>query len=44
MEERYYQKEIETMPHEQIRAMQSEKLVKQVNAIRPYSDNYKELG
>ncbi|MBR7112006.1 MAG: phenylacetate--CoA ligase [Clostridia bacterium] len=33
MEKRYYQKEIETMPYEQLRALQSEKLVKQVKHV-----------
>ena len=32
-EKRYYQPEIETMPYEEIRALQSEKLVKQVKHI-----------
>ena len=33
MSERYYQKEIETMPYEQLRALQSEQLVKQVKHV-----------
>ncbi len=32
-EQRYYQKEIETMPYEQMRALQSERLVKQVKHV-----------
>ena len=32
-EKRYYQPEIETMPYEEIRALQSKKLVKQVKHI-----------
>ena len=31
--ERYYQKEIETMPQEQITALQGEKLVRQVRHV-----------
>jgi len=33
MEKRYYQPEIETMPYEQMRALQSERLVKQVRHV-----------
>ena len=33
MEERYYQKEIETMPLDEMRALQSERLVKQVKHV-----------
>jgi len=33
MEERYYQKEIETMPYEKMRALQSERLVAQVRHV-----------
>ena len=33
MQQRYYQKDIETMPVEQIKALQSEKLVKQVQHV-----------
>ena len=29
----YYQKEIETMPYEQLRALQNERLVKQVHHV-----------
>ena len=31
--ERYYQKEIETMPREELKKLQSEKLVKQVKHV-----------
>ena len=48
MEKRYYQPEIETMPHEQLRAMQSEKLVKQVKHVWenciPYRRKMEEMG
>ena len=48
MEKRYYQKEIETMPHEQLRALQSEKLVKQVKHVwdncPPYRKKMEEKG
>ena len=48
MEKRYYQKEIETMPHEQLRALQSEKLVKQVKHVwdncPPYRKKMEEMG
>ncbi len=48
MEKRYYQPEIETMPHEQLRAMQSEKLVKQVKHVwehcAPYRRKMEEMG
>ena len=33
MEQRYYQKEIETMPVEELKALQSEKLVRQVHHV-----------
>ena len=33
MEKRYYQKEIETMPVEQLKALQTEKLIKQVKHV-----------
>ena len=33
MEKRYYQTEIETMPVDQIKALQSERLVKQVKHV-----------
>ena len=48
MEKRYYQPEIETMPREQLRAMQSEKLVKQVKHVwehcAPYRRKMEALG
>ena len=48
MEKRYYQKEIETMPYEQLRALQSEKLVKQVKHVwencPPYRKKMEEKG
>ncbi len=48
MEKRYYQQEIETMPHEQLRALQSEKLVKQVKHVwdncPPYRKKMEEKG
>ncbi|MBR2464678.1 MAG: phenylacetate--CoA ligase [Clostridia bacterium] len=48
MEKRYYQPEIETMPHEQLRAMQSGKLVKQVKHVwehcAPYRRKMEEMG
>ena len=48
MEKRYYQPEIETMPHEQLRAMQSKKLVKQVKHVwdhcAPYRRKMEEMG
>lgn len=43
MEQRYYQKEIETMPYEQMRALQSEKLVKQVKHVYENVPYYKKL-
>ena len=43
MEQRYYQKEIETMPVEQIKAMQSEKLVKQVQHVWDNVPYYRNL-
>ena len=33
MEKRYYQPEIETMPVEELKALQSERLVKQVKHV-----------
>ncbi len=42
-EKRYYQKEIETMDPEQIRALQSEKLVKQVKHVYEHVPFYREL-
>ena len=48
MEKRYYQPEIETMPTEQLKAMQSEKLVKQVKHVfencPPYRKKMEEKG
>ena len=48
MEERYYQKEIETMPPEALRALQSEKLIKQVKHVwencPPYRKMMEEKG
>ncbi|MBR2312463.1 MAG: phenylacetate--CoA ligase [Clostridia bacterium] len=48
MKKRYYQPEIETMSHEQLRAMQSEKLVKQVKHVwehcAPYRRKMEEMG
>ena len=48
MEKRYYQPEIETMPHEQLRAMQSKKLVKQVKHVwehcAPYRRKMEAMG
>ncbi|MBQ9416657.1 MAG: phenylacetate--CoA ligase [Clostridia bacterium] len=41
--ERYYQKEIETMPPEKIRALQSEKLVRQVRRVYENVSYYREL-
>ena len=35
--ERYYQKEIETMPREELKALQSERLVKQIKNV--YDNN-----
>ena len=43
MSERYYQKEIETMPYEQLRALQSEKLVKQVKHVWESCPPYRKL-
>ena len=43
MEERYYQKEIETMPVEQMKKLQSEKLVKQVRHVYDNVPYYREL-
>ena len=41
--ERYYQKELETMPVEQIKALQSEKLVKQVRHVYENVPYYRDL-
>ena len=43
MENRYYQKEIETMPVEEIKKLQSEKLVKQVKHVYENVPYYKKL-
>jgi len=43
MEQRYYQKEIETMPVEEIKALQSEKLVKQVKHVYDNVPYYRDL-
>ncbi len=42
-EKRYYQKEIETMPREQLRALQSEKLVRQVRHVYDHVPYYRDL-
>ena len=39
----YYQKEIETMPVEQMKALQSEKLVKQVKHVYENVPYYRDL-
>ena len=43
MEKRYYQKEMETMPVEDIKKLQSEKLVKQVKHVYENVPYYKNL-
>ena len=43
MEQRYYQKEIETMPAEEIKKLQSEKLVKQVKHVYENVPYYRDL-
>ena len=43
MEKRYFQKEIETMPVEEIKKLQSEKLVKQVKHVYENVPYYKKL-
>lgn len=43
MEKQYYQKEIETMPVEQIKALQSEKLCKQVKHVYEHVPYYRDL-
>ncbi|MBE6769297.1 MAG: phenylacetate--CoA ligase [Ruminococcaceae bacterium] len=43
MEQRYFQKEIETMPVEEIKKLQSEKLVKQVKHVYENVPYYKKL-
>ena len=42
-EKHYYQPEIETMPEEQIRALQSEKLVKAVQHVYAEVPYYRDL-
>ncbi len=43
MEKRYFQKETETMPYEQLRQLQSEKLVKQVKHVYKNVPYYRDL-
>ncbi len=43
MENRYYQKDVETMPVEQIKALQSEKLVRQVKHVYEHMPYYRDL-
>ena len=43
MEQRYYQKDIETMPVEEIKKLQSEKLVKQVKHVWDNVPYYRNL-
>lgn len=43
MEQRYYQKEIETMPVEELKKLQSQKLVKQVQHVYENVPYYREL-
>ena len=43
MEQRYYQKDIETMPYEEMKALQSEKLVKQVKHVWDNVPYYRNL-
>lgn len=43
MEKRYYQKEIETMPVEEIKKLQSEKLIKQVKHVYENVEYYRNL-
>ena len=43
MEKRYFQKEIETMPVEELKKLQSEKLVKQVRHVYENVPYYREL-
>ncbi len=43
MEQRYYQKEIETMPVEEIKKLQSEKIVKQVKHVYENVEYYRNL-
>ena len=41
MEKRYYQKEIETMPREMLKALQSERLIKQVKYVYENNEYYR---
>ena len=43
MEQRYFQKDIETMPYEQMRALQSERLVAQVHHVWDNVPYYRSL-
>ncbi|MBP3381497.1 MAG: phenylacetate--CoA ligase, partial [Clostridia bacterium] len=43
MEKRYYQKDIETMPVEELKKLQSEKLVKQVQHVYDNVPYYRAL-
>lgn len=43
MQRNYYQKDIETMPQEQLRKLQSEKLVKQVRHVYDHVPYYRDL-
>ena len=43
MEKRYYQKEIETMPVDEIKALQTEKLIKQVKNVYENVEYYRNL-
>ena len=43
MEQNYFQKEIETMPLEELRKLQSEKLVKQVRHVYENVEYYRNL-
>ncbi|MBQ1982951.1 MAG: phenylacetate--CoA ligase, partial [Clostridia bacterium] len=43
MENRYYQPEVETMPVDRIKALQSEKLVKQVRHVYEHLPYYRDL-
>ena len=43
MEQNYYQKEIETMPREEMKKLQSEKLKKQVRHVYENVPYYREL-
>ena len=42
-EQNYYQKEIETMPREEMKKLQSEKLVKQVKHVYENVPYYRDL-